>query len=955
MKNKLQNLFLGQSYIDSWQDYEKSLTKSKSVKWDYIVLTASNDEQARTYLSQIDYRLKHGYLPKSTHYAVLPDPCGKRVGSGGATFNVLRYIKSHLGGESLKGKRILVIHSGGDSKRVPQYSACGKLFSPVSRNLPDGRRSTLFDEFIIAMSGVAARIKDGMLVLSGDVLLLFNPLQIDFQFGGVAAISIKEEVSTGKNHGVFLNDGTGTVKRFLHKQSVETLTKLGAVSEKGDVDIDTGAVVMASEVLEDLYSLVSTPEDFDKFVNEKVRISFYADFLYPLAKESTLEDFYKETPEGDFSDELQECRTILWNVLRKHTLHMISLSPARFIHFGTTKELLKLVSEDIDDYSFLDWSKQVLSSACSDCACSNSIIEETAIAHSSSYIEDSYILGNTKIGKNCVISNMTLKDEVVEDNTVLHGLKLKNGKFVVRKYQIDTNPKINDFWNSEEFYEADSLQDSLHNIGDKKTSLCKSFNDADTGYILKWQKELEEKIRVYNFVRDIKNRVYAEDAAANFNGHKLTERQIKLLLEIAAKSEFSLKVRIYYYTSFLISSSESVCGITKEALESKCFSTIQGAVLSACLESLKFENSFKIDKDEVVVKLPIRVNFGGGWSDTPPYCNEYGGTVLNAAVKLRGKLPIMVIMRKKEDLNVEFGSEDTKAHTIITQTKEIQDCSNPFDPFALHKAALIASGIIPATEDVPLQEILKSLGGGIYLSTQVLGIPKGSGLGTSSILAGACMKAIYEFLGQKVTNDVLYDKVLCMEQIMSTGGGWQDQVGGIAPGLKYITSKPGMHQVLKVENVELSDETKKELNSRFALIYTGQRRLARNLLRQVVGRFVASDKTSIEVLSEIQRVAALMRHELQKGNVDSFAQLLNTHWELSKKLDGGCTNTCIDQIFMSINHLICGKLIAGAGGGGFIQVILKKGKTHEDLKNALKDVFGDSGIDVWETEFLFDE
>lgn len=118
-----------------------------------------------------------------------------------------------------KNRRILVIHSGGDSKRVPQYSAIGKLFSPVPRELPDGRSSTLFDEFIVGMSGVPSRIQEGMLVLSGDVLLLFNPLQIDAQFDGAAAISIKEPVATGKNHGVFLNDGHDYVKCFLHKQT----------------------------------------------------------------------------------------------------------------------------------------------------------------------------------------------------------------------------------------------------------------------------------------------------------------------------------------------------------------------------------------------------------------------------------------------------------------------------------------------------------------------------------------------------------------------------------------------------------------------------------------------------------------------------------------------------------------------------------------------------------------
>lgn len=99
----------------------------------------------------------------------------------------------------------------------------GKLFSPVPRELPDGRGSTLFDEFMIGMSGVPSRIKEGMLVLSGDVLLLFNPLQIDAMFHGAAAISIKERVEIGKNHGVFLNDGHDNVGQFLHKQTEEHL------------------------------------------------------------------------------------------------------------------------------------------------------------------------------------------------------------------------------------------------------------------------------------------------------------------------------------------------------------------------------------------------------------------------------------------------------------------------------------------------------------------------------------------------------------------------------------------------------------------------------------------------------------------------------------------------------------------------------------------------------------
>ena len=197
---KMKNLFLRQSYIDAWEDYQRSIRKRSFAQWDYIVLTASNEEQANAFRSQITYRQNKNVLPCKTKYLVLPDPDGKRVGSGGATLQVLRKLaeQEDIAGD-FHNKRILVIHSGGDSKRVPQYSVCGKLFSPVPRELPDGRASTLFDEFLIGMAGVPSRFREGMLVLSGDVLLLFNPLQIDAQFHGAAAISMKSPVDVAPN------------------------------------------------------------------------------------------------------------------------------------------------------------------------------------------------------------------------------------------------------------------------------------------------------------------------------------------------------------------------------------------------------------------------------------------------------------------------------------------------------------------------------------------------------------------------------------------------------------------------------------------------------------------------------------------------------------------------------------------------------------------------------------
>lgn len=951
---KMKNLFLRQSYFDSWEVYEKSLVKKHMSKWDYIILTASNEEQAATYRFQIEKRLKNDELPKSVNYAVLSDPDGKRIGSGGATLNVLKYISVHSGdGGSFKNKRILVIHSGGDSKRVPQYSVCGKLFSPVPRVLPDGRRSTLFDEYIIAMSGVPSRIKDGMLVLSGDVLLLFNPLQIDFQLGGAAAISIKECVEIGKNHGVFLNDNKGNVERYLHKMSVEELAKVGAVNEQGNVDIDTGAVLIDSDILSSLFSMINDDNKFDEFVNEKVRLSFYGDFLYPLAQKSSLEQFYNEKPEGGYSDELTKCRTAIWSALNKYKMKLLCLSPAEFIHFGTTRELLNLVTKEIVNYEFLGWSNKVVSNVDnkSDFSCNNSFVVASAKVAKSSYIEDSYVSGSCIIGENCVISNVELNDITIPDNTVVHGVKLKDGKYVARIYGTNDNPKDNNLWNENKYTICDTTEEavkaSLYCVTGE-TSLCTSFNNADAKSIIEWQQWLYDKVQTHNFILNIKNRIYVNNASNSFGRVGITQKQIEILLDIANKSDFDIKIRIYYYLS-KISKSTSY---TQEQLEGMCFKTIQDTIYNSVSKGLRYSINYKIMKENVDIELPVRVNWGGGWSDTPPYCNEQGGTVLNSAIKLNGILPVQVIIKKLDKLHIVFESTDSGAYGEVNSTSEIQDCHNPFDPFALHKAALIECGIIPIKDDIPLEQILTNLGGGIYLSTQVIGIPRGSGLGTSSILAGACIKGIFEFLGENIYENELFSRALRMEQIMSTGGGWQDQVGGLVAGIKFITTTKGITQNIKIEKIEISDETKQELQDRYALIYTGQRRLARNLLREVMGRYIASNPNSIEVLNKIQRVAALMKFELEKGNIDGFAKLLNDHWELSKILDSGCTNTCIDQIFMSIEDMVDGKFIAGAGGGGFLQVILKQNYKRQDLQKRLHNVFQNSGVEVWDSELL---
>ena len=148
------------------------------------------------------------------------------------------------------------------------------------------------------------------------------------------------------------------------------------------MDIDTGAVLFSADLLADLYTLVDTPAKFAAFVNDRARLSFYGDFLYPLASRSTLEQFYREKPDGSFTEELHACRTAVWQVLRKYRMRLLRLAPASFIHFGTTHELRTLMTDGVSAYSFLDWKKCV-SGCCSSAnyALNNAMVEEGCCIH----------------------------------------------------------------------------------------------------------------------------------------------------------------------------------------------------------------------------------------------------------------------------------------------------------------------------------------------------------------------------------------------------------------------------------------------------------------------------------------------------------------------------------------------------------------------------------------------
>ncbi len=479
-------------------------------------------------------------------------------------------------------------------------------------------------------------------------------------------------------------------------------------------------------------------------------------------------------PDGSFTEELHACRTAVWQVLRKYRMRLLRLAPASFIHFGTTHELRALMTDGVSAYSFLDWKKCV-SGCClsANYALNNAMVEGDCCIHDDCYLEDSHVMGSAIIGSGTVLSHVTISGKNIPANVVLHSLKLTDGRFVTRIYGVADNPKEGVFlggsmaafgnvwdgddhslWQAKIYPVCDSMAESVDaalnvyalaiGTGDydawvsaERVSLCSSFNSADTAAILEWETHLRKAVKVERFLSVIRRGGTIEEAKKIFQDAAISAYQRRLIAEKAASADVFTRMRIFYCLGKVLGDSQE-----GEAYIKRAFEEIQRMVLAgAAAHGTGLCAHHQPVEEEAAVRLPLRVNWGGGWSDTPPYCNEKGGTVLNAAILLGGEYPVEVHVRRLPKPMVVLESADMGARGEFTAISDLQESHNPYAPFVLHKAALIASGVVPR-EGGELTDITAKIGG-LYVSTQMHGVPKGSGLGTSSILAGACVKAFF--------------------------------------------------------------------------------------------------------------------------------------------------------------------------------------------------------------------
>lgn len=343
---------------------------------------------------------------------------------------------------------------------------------------------------------------------------------------------------------------------------------------------------------------------------------------------------------------------------------------------------------------------------------------------------------------------------------------------------------------------------------------------------------------------------------------------------------------------------------------------------------------------KVKVELPVRVDFSGGWSDTPPWSLERSGCVLNMAITLEGSLPVGTIIETTEVTGVWI-SDDVGNELHISKISSVSPPFDINDPFRLVKSALLVTGFIN-------ERTLQSTG--LLIKTWA-NVPRGSGLGTSSILSAAVVKGLLQITNGDDSNENTTRLVLFSEQLMGTGGGWQDQIGGLYPGIKFTASFPGIPLRLQVTPLLASSRLIKELQQRLLVVFTGQVRVAHQVLQKVVIRYLQRDNLLVSSIKRLIELAKIGREALMNCNIDEVGDVMLEAWRLHQELDPYCSNKLVDKLFDFSDSYCSGYKLVGAGGGGFALLLGKSAESAMKLRHLLAEN-PDFNVKVYEWEIF---
>jgi len=1027
--------------------------------WDYLIVTASNEAQAKAYESQLAVRRELGLLSDVREAIVVPDPGGRRVGSGGSTlYCLMEVLRRRLGRrpeksgprlweEVLGELRILIIHAGGDSRRLPAYGPCGKVFIPVPGENDSAVCLSLFDRQLptyLSLPG-PARGQGQVVIASGDVLLRFDPSDIHLTKQGITGLACYANPEQASRHGVFCQGSADEVSLYLQKPSISEQKAHGAINAYGQSCLDIGVMHFDAATAVRLLQVFGARRDRQgvlvlagrrgRVVLER-GLDFYREICCAMGTQTRLKDYLKSARDSG-SKWPDAMLAELFDVLSETPFSVQLIKHCDFLDFGSSRGILsngtRLLQED-RGISFLQTYLDV----------NNEVVPSATVQGTGAWVEGCRIASSLTLGGGNVVVGVDIEQPLVVPAgacvDVIEGRDRDAARvWFVRCYGIDdalkepaghgavfcgrdllawladVGAKPQDVWDrrvasnersiwNARLFPAVKVHSDYHrwlwmfDAGAASQEQRSTWRAADR-YSLEqilamadhvefyrrrsriraqqirssWRRmfrpesgfssqELASLLRdqgdIADWIADILKEAHRYCQSRENHGMAgLTFSRILHTLGSAltclyegrdgpaaevlgAIEEESTRAQCRWLRSLgLLPVGDTSILAWSQRAQQAAFEALERSIVGSGIVETASPRSV-LRSDEIVwARAPARLDIGGGWTDTPPYSLEWGGCVVNAAVDLNGQPPIQAYVRVIDQPVIRIGSIDLGVRIEVRRFEELLDYRKATGSFALAKAALALSGLSPRpnsrSRTGSLRKALDDFGGGIELTT-LAAIPKGSGLGTSSIMGAVITAAIARVVGKDLSQRELFHQVLRLEQALTTGGGWQDQIGGVVDGVKMIVSQAGMVPDAHIHYLPADIIDPMSNDKATLLYYTGITRLAKNILQQVVGRYLNRERATMATLSHIGQVAREVMDAFIRKDLGRFGHLVDTAWQLNKQLDPNSSNAEIEALLARVRPYIHGAKLLGAGAGGFLLMVCKSGSDAASVRRMLE-------------------
>ena len=867
------------------------------------------------------------------------DPVGHRLGSGGGTVWLLEECQRADGAEDFsdwlaREKRIL-LHAGGQSRRLPSYAPSGKILTPIpvfrwerGQRLSQDLLSLQLPLYEKIMSMAPDQIHT--MVVSGDVLIRANqPLQ-PIPDADVICYGLWLDASVAKNHGVFVSSrrSPNVLKRMLQKPSVQTLADLQRDHfYLTDIGVwllsDKAVALLRKRSRGDTSHTSHTSRTSHTSPTSLREYDLYSEFGCALGTEPTLVD----------------------EELRELTVAIVPLAGGEFYHFGTSREM---ISSTLAIQNLVNDQREIMHH---DRKPHPSIFVQNAVTmvpfteqNTNIWVENSHIGGRWQLSHDHIITGVPENDWqlTLAPGECIDIVPIGETQYAVRRYRMDDRfageehqkrqfpvvekealDKLDKLDKLVELVELVELvsPDKSDKVATAYLSAEEISNEANLRRLFAQRLAFRNKnwpALARNWSHSVFYQLDLADAAEAF-------RQAEIPMPAPLTEDAPLMTRIH--DAMFRGDSDKAFALLREGLTEH---TGSGTQFSQANTDVPVCSVY--DDQIVWGRSPVRIDIAGGWTDTPPYCLMEGGNVINFAIELNGQPPLQAYVRPSKEPRIVLRSIDLGAVEVVETNEQLTDFMHVGSPFSIPKAALVLAGFGHS----PLGSQLEAFGSGIEL-TLLSAIPAGSGLGTSSILAATVLGALNDFCGLGWDKNEIGRRTLMLEQMLTTGGGWQDQFGGVLGGVKLLQTGRGFDQSPQVRWLPTDLWLQPEYRACHLLYYTGITRTAKSILAEIVRRMFLNHNAELRLLREMKEHTLEMYEAIQRNDFQRMGQLVRKTWQQNQTLDAGTNPAAVSALTALVDDLCLGYKLPGAGGGGYLYMIAKDPEAAARIKQILNE------------------